>query len=312
MNRLKGKRVLITGATAGIGKALAFLLAADGCDLVLNGRREKRLQELISELQKKYPSQDFELFLGDVGDKPGVQAFFDNRDASKSVDILVNNAGFALGVDPVYEGDLDDWDAMIQTNINGVLYLSRYVSQEMKQRNTGHILNVCSIAGHEAYPGGAVYTATKHAVKAITQATKKDLHGTNIRVSMVSPGLVETEFSEVRFKGDKAKASSVYKNIKALTAIDIAEMTKYGRDAAREFGQGNIGRGFANAGIAGLSALGTIPLVGDLIKPGGKSFIKRTFLKTTTPSAAPGAPLKSDELRRKGGAFEKRTEKRSS
>ena len=227
MNRLKGKRVLITGATAGIGKALAFLLAADGCDLVLNGRREKRLQELISELQTKYPSQDFELFLGDVGDKPGVQAFFDNRDASKSVDILVNNAGFALGVDPVYEGDLDDWDAMIQTNINGVLYLSRYVSQEMKQRNTGHILNVCSIAGHEAYPGGAVYTATKHAVKAITQATKKDLHGTNIRVSMVSPGLVETEFSEVRFKGDKAKASSVYKNIKALTAIDIAEIIQF-------------------------------------------------------------------------------------
>lgn len=227
MNRLKGKRVLITGATAGIGKALAFLLAADGCDLVLNGRREKRLQELVSELQKKHPFQEFELFLGDVGDKQGVQTFFEARDASKPIDILVNNAGFALGVDPVYEGDLDDWDAMIQTNINGVLYLSRFVSQEMKQSDAGHILNVCSIAGHEAYPGGAVYTATKHAVKAITLATKKDLHGTNIRVSMVSPGLVETEFSEVRFKGDKAKASSVYKNMKALSAIDIAEIIQF-------------------------------------------------------------------------------------
>lgn len=227
MNRLKGKRVLITGATAGIGRALAMLLAADGCHLILNGRRDKRLHDLVNELQKKHSSQDFEPFLGDVGDKQGVQTYLEARDASKPIDILVNNAGFALGVDPVYEGDLDDWDAMIQTNINGVLYLSRFVSQEMMKRNDGHILNVCSIAGHEAYPGGAVYTATKHAVKAITQATKKDLHGTNIRVSMISPGLVETEFSEVRFKGDKARASSVYKHIKALTASDIAEIIQF-------------------------------------------------------------------------------------
>lgn len=227
MNRLKGKRVLITGATAGIGKALAFLLAEDGCDLILNGRREQRLQNLLRELKDKYPSQDFELFVGDVGDKQSVQAYFESRDTSKPIHILVNNAGFALGVDPVYNGDLDDWDAMIQTNINGVLYLSRFVSEEMKQFDAGHILNVCSIAGHEAYPGGVVYTATKHAVKAITQATKKDLHGTNIRVSMISPGLVETEFSEVRFKGDKAKASSVYKNMKALTANDIAEIIQF-------------------------------------------------------------------------------------
>jgi NADP-dependent 3-hydroxy acid dehydrogenase YdfG len=227
MNRLKGKRVLITGATAGIGRELAILLAEDGCNLILNGRREQRLHDLAHELSTRYPSQDVEQFLGDVGDKRVVQTFFEGRDASKPIDILVNNAGFALGVDPVYKGDLEDWDAMIQTNVHGVLYLSRFVSEQMVQRKAGHILNVCSIAGHEAYPGGVVYTATKHAVKAITQATKKDVHGTNIRVSMVSPGLVETEFSDVRYKGDKAKASSVYKNIEALTANDIAEIIQF-------------------------------------------------------------------------------------
>lgn len=227
MNRLQGKHVLITGATAGIGRALAGLLAKDGCHLILNGRREQRLQNLIEELTDTYPNQSFEMFLGDVGDKKVVQEYFDSRASKVSVDILVNNAGFALGVDPVNEGNLEDWDAMIQTNVNGLLYMSRYVSEQMKKRNEGHILNVCSIAGHEAYPGGVVYTATKHAVKAITQATKKDLHGTNIRVSMVSPGLVETEFSEVRFQGDKAKASAVYENLKALTANDIAEIIQF-------------------------------------------------------------------------------------
>ena len=223
-NRIKGKWVLITGATAGIGRAAARMFAAMECSLIINGRRNERLVELREELEEKFGIEVISAPF-DVRDQQACASFINSLDPP--VDILVNNAGLARGTDPVYEGDFDDWDTMIDTNIKGVLHMSRIVSPGMKERNSGHIINVGSIAGHEAYSGGVVYSATKHAVKAITEATKKDLHGTKVRVSMVSPGLVETEFSNVRFYGDEEKASKVYRNMEPLVAEDIAEIVVF-------------------------------------------------------------------------------------
>lgn len=221
MNRLQGKTAVITGATAGIGMSTAIQMAASGVDLYLTGRREEKLNQLREDLESRYGVSVTPAAF-DIQDSDACVKFVDSID--KPVDILVNNAGMAKGTDPVYSASFDDWNTMIDTNIKGLLYLSRLISAQMKERNAGHIINVGSIAGHESYPGGVVYTATKHAVKAITEATKKDLHGTKVRVSMVSPGLVETEFSEVRFSGDKEKADSVYKGMQPLVAQDIAEI----------------------------------------------------------------------------------------
>ena len=221
MNRLKGKTVLITGATSGIGKASAELFAEQGCNLILTGRRKERLEDfskyLISEFNVIIA---FEVF--DIRESDACKEFVDHL--ALDVDILINNAGLAVGVDPVQSGDFDDWNTMIDTNVKGLLAMTRLITPKMIERNSGHIINIGSTAGHEAYPGGVVYCATKHAVKAITEATKKDLHGTKIRVSMVSPGLVETEFSNVRFKGNNERADSVYKGMKPLAAQDIAEI----------------------------------------------------------------------------------------
>ena len=221
MNRLEGKTVLITGATSGIGKACAEQFAESGAHLILTGRREERLQELSEDLSSKFgiliSSACF-----DITDREACVSFVESIEGD--VDILINNAGLARGVDPVQSAEFEDWDAMIDTNVKGLLNLSRLITPKMIERNSGHIINLGSTAGHEAYPGGVVYCATKHAVKAITEATKKDLHGTRVRVSMVSPGLVETEFSNVRFKGDDNRADSVYKGIEPLTADDIAEI----------------------------------------------------------------------------------------
>ncbi|MEQ9309018.1 MAG: SDR family oxidoreductase [Balneolaceae bacterium] len=222
MNRLKGKTVLITGATSGIGKATAELFAELGCQLVLTGRREKRLSILSKELQEKYNNIVL-TFAFDIRDYDACKAFSISI-AEKDIDVLINNAGLAVGVDSVQSGDFDDWNTMIDTNVKGLLAMTRLITPKMVERDSGHIINLGSIAGHEAYPSGAVYCATKHAVKAITEATKKDLHGSKIRVSMVSPGLVETEFSNVRFKGDDKRADSVYQGIEPLTANDIAEI----------------------------------------------------------------------------------------
>jgi 3-hydroxy acid dehydrogenase/malonic semialdehyde reductase len=220
-NRVEDKHVLITGATAGIGKATAEIFAAAGAKLSITGRREERLRELAADLSDAY---GVAVTTGafDLRDRDACKDFVDSL--LDPVDILVNNAGLAKGVDPVYEGDFDDWDTMIDTNVKGLLTMSRLISEQMRERNEGHVINVGSIAGHEAYAGGVVYAATKHAVKAITEATKKDLHGTNVRVSMVSPGLVETEFSNVRFYGDDEKADQVYQGFKPLTGPDIAEV----------------------------------------------------------------------------------------
>ena len=221
MNRLEGKTAIITGATSGIGMKTAELFAAEGVNLILTGRRKERLEQIASSLKEEF-GVGVQTAAFDVRDQQACKEFVVSL--SDSIDILVNNAGLAKGTDPVYSATFEDWDVMIDTNVKGLLYLSRLISPLMKKRNTGHIINVGSTAGHESYAGGVVYTATKHAVKAITESTKKDLHGTDIRVSMVSPGLVETEFSEVRFDGDKEKAADVYKGLKPLVAQDIAEI----------------------------------------------------------------------------------------
>lgn len=223
-NRIKGKLVLVTGATAGIGESTARLFAASGCKLAINGRRKQRLQNLKQELEKEYGT-DVAMGVFDIRDRDACGEFLESL--LSPVDILINNAGLAKGVDAVYDASFDDWDAMIDTNIKGLLTMTRLITPSMKQRNTGHIINIGSIAGHESYAGGSVYTATKHAVRAFTEAAKKDLHGTNVRVSMVSPGLVETEFSNVRFKGDIERAKKVYEGYKALTPQDIAEIVHF-------------------------------------------------------------------------------------
>lgn len=220
-NRLKGKRTLITGATSGIGKASARKFASMQSHLIITGRRSDRLESLKKELEQEH---NIKVTTGvfDIRDREACRRFVDSLE--EPVDILVNNAGLASGKDPVDQADFDDWDVMIDTNLKGLLSMIRFVSPQMKQRNSGHIINIGSIAGHEAYPGGSVYCATKHGVKAITESAKKDLHGTNIRVSMVSPGLVDTEFSEVRFDGDREQAEQVYEGIKPLNGTDIAEI----------------------------------------------------------------------------------------
>lgn len=223
-NRLKGKWAIITGATSGIGQATAEIFAESGCNLIITGRREKRLQEISAELSSDFDIQT-EIASFDIRDRQACEKFV--SDLSQTIDILINNAGLALGLDAVYDASFSDWDTMIDTNIKGLVTMTRLISPQMKKRNSGHIINIGSIAGHESYPKGSVYCATKHAVKAFTEATKKDLHGTNVRVSMVSPGLVETEFSEVRFKGDKEQAAEVYEDLTPLVADDIAEIIHF-------------------------------------------------------------------------------------
>ena len=221
MNRLQGKTALITGATSGIGKATAELLAQNGCHLILTGRREERLKKLSQTLVSEFGIR-VHVAAFDITDLDACGLFAQDY-AEQPIDILVNNAGIAKGVDSVQTGMFEDWELMIDTNIKGLLTMTRLFLPNMLERNSGHILNLGSTAGHEAYPGGVTYCATKHAVKAITEATKKDVHGSNIRVSMVSPGMVETEFSNVRLDND-VKADAVYEGVEPLIAQDIAEI----------------------------------------------------------------------------------------
>jgi len=219
--RLKGKQVLITGATAGIGEAASLHFARAGSHLILTGRRKSRLESIKKEIENTSGIQ-VKIFCFDIRDRNACRSFAESL--SEPVDILINNAGLASGLDPVDSADFDDWDAMIDTNIKGLLNMMRLIGPGMRERNSGHIINIGSIAGHEAYPNGSVYCGTKHAVKAITQAAKMDFHGTQVRVSAVSPGLVNTEFSDVRFHGDTEKARGVYSGMQPLTADDIAEI----------------------------------------------------------------------------------------
>lgn len=223
-NRLSEKWVVITGATAGIGEATTYAFAESGANLLLTGRRKKRLKEIRKDLASTH-SIEIHTATFDVRDRESCRKLVDKL--QHPVDILVNNAGLARGTDPVDKADFDDWNTMIDTNIKGLMNMTRYVSAKMKDQGKGHIINVGSIASHESYPGGSIYCATKHAVKAFTEATKKDLHGSGVRVSMVSPGLVETEFSVVRYDGDKGKADQVYEDMQPLVAQDIAEIIHF-------------------------------------------------------------------------------------
>jgi NADP-dependent 3-hydroxy acid dehydrogenase YdfG len=223
MNRIRGKWVLITGASAGIGEACARAFAEHGAKLILTARREERLAELKQELEQAHGGTVRTVTL-DVRDREGVLALaLSLEEAGETPDILVNNAGLSRGLEKVYEGSFQDWDEMIDTNITALLTMTRAVVPAMVRRGSGHVINLGSIAGHEVYPNGAVYCATKHAVGAITKGLRMDLLGTGVRVSTVDPGMVETEFSLVRFRGDRERAERVYAGLTPLTGADIAD-----------------------------------------------------------------------------------------
>jgi NADP-dependent 3-hydroxy acid dehydrogenase YdfG len=222
-DRVKGKNVLITGASAGIGEACARRFAAGGADLILTARREDRLLVLKKSLEIDHGVTVLARRL-DVRDRSAVEAFSLEIERDMGApDVLVNNAGLASGIGKFWLGDFDDWDRMIETNVTGLLNVTRCVVPLMVKRNRGHIVNIGSVAGHTVYPGGNVYNATKFAVRALNQAMNIDLVGTNIRVSSIDPGAVETEFSMVRYHGDSDKAKAVYRGFKPLTGDDIAE-----------------------------------------------------------------------------------------
>jgi 3-hydroxy acid dehydrogenase/malonic semialdehyde reductase len=216
------KTALVTGATSGIGRATARILAKNNYKIILCGRREDRLTALEKELSEY---TEIHTLSFDVRDKKAVfESINSLPEAFSTIDILINNAGNAHGLDPIQTGDLDDWDAMIDINVKGLLYVSKAIIPQMIERKSGHIINIGSIAGKEVYPNGNVYCASKHAVDALNQSMRMDLNPYGIRVGAIHPGMVETEFSEVRFKGDTERASTVYKDIKALQAEDIADI----------------------------------------------------------------------------------------
>jgi NADP-dependent 3-hydroxy acid dehydrogenase YdfG len=219
------KTVMITGATSGIGKATATIFAKKGYNLIITGRRKSRLHEFKVKLTQKYAVKVKSLSF-DVRQKDKCKKAIDSLEhAWKKIDILINNAGLASGFDPIFKGKTDDWEAMIDTNVKGLLYMTRFVSPGMVKRKKGLIINVCSTAGHEVYPNGNVYCATKHAVNALTQSMRLDLYKHGIKVGQVSPAHVEeTEFAKVRFHGDTSKAEKVYEGFQPLKSKDVAEI----------------------------------------------------------------------------------------
>lgn len=221
---MTSKNILITGATSGIGKATAYELAKQGHKLILCGRRAERLAQIKQDLETQVPIHTLTF---DVRNKIQVfDAIASLPEAFKTIDVLINNAGNAHGLDPIQEGSLDDWDAMMDINVKGLLYVSKAVIPQMAARESGHIINIGSSAGKEVYPKGNVYCGSKHAVLAITEGMRIDLNPYNVKVTAINPGLVETEFSKVRFKGG-ALADNVYKGYKALQAEDIAEIIAF-------------------------------------------------------------------------------------
>jgi NADP-dependent 3-hydroxy acid dehydrogenase YdfG len=220
---MENRIIFVTGATSGFGKAIAQLFAKNGYNVIINGRRQERLDELETELSKEYNIQVHKLPF-DVREQKAVAAAIDGLPAEwKKIDILVNNAGLASGLSDIQDGNIDDWDAMIDTNVKGLLYVTRAVSPLMIARKSGHIINISSIAGKEVYPKGNVYCASKHAVDALNKAMRIDMLPYNIKVTSINPGMAETEFSIVRFHGDKERADYVYKGITPLYAEDVAE-----------------------------------------------------------------------------------------
>ncbi|KST61957.1 SDR family oxidoreductase [Mastigocoleus testarum] len=220
---MNNKIVFITGASSGIGAACAKVFADAGAKLILAARRNERLQELVEKLNLK-PSEFYLLEL-DVRDRKTVESAISSLPSEWSaIDVLINNAGLSRGLDKLYQADFQDWEEMIDTNIKGLLYMTRYIVPGMVSRGTGHVINIGSIAGHQTYPGGNVYCGTKAAVKSISEGLKQDLLGSPVRVTSVDPGLVETEFSEVRFHGDRDRAKKVYQGMTPLTPDDVADV----------------------------------------------------------------------------------------
>jgi len=221
------KIAYITGATSGIGKACAMKFADYNYNLIINGRRKEILDELAETIRNKYKVEVLTQCF-DIRDRTAVKKSVKDLPMEwRQIDVLINNAGLASGLNPIQEGLYDDWDKMIDTNVKGLLYMTRYLVPLMILHNKGHIVNIGSIAGRDAYPNGNVYCGTKAAVDSITRGIRMDLLQYGIRVSLVEPGAVETEFSEVRFKGDKNKAKSVYEGYEPLTGDDVADVVYF-------------------------------------------------------------------------------------
>jgi 3-hydroxy acid dehydrogenase / malonic semialdehyde reductase len=223
MHSLKDKVVFITGASSGIGRSCARAFAAEGARVLMCARRADRLKGFAADLKKEFgvPVHHFAL---DVRDQPAVEKAVGGLPADwRPIEVLVNNAGLSRGLDKIHQGLLGDWEEMIDTNLKGLLYVSRAVIPGMVERGRGHIINIGSIAGYEVYPNGNVYCATKYAVRALSKGMRLDLNGTPVRVSEVAPGMVETEFSMVRFHGDSERAGKVYQGLTPLTPDDIAD-----------------------------------------------------------------------------------------
>jgi 3-hydroxy acid dehydrogenase/malonic semialdehyde reductase len=221
------KTVLVTGATSGIGEAVAVKFAEASYRLIITGRRKEKLDDLAARLKDRYKTEVLPLCF-DVRQPGEVEKYLGNLPEEwNEIDILVNNAGLAVGLSHIDEGVTDDWDRMIDTNVKGLLYVTRTVVPSMVSRGSGHIINIASIAGKDVYENGAVYCATKHAVDALSRGMRIDLLNHGIKVTNIAPGMVETEFSLVRFKGDSERASAVYQGIEALTAEDIADAIFY-------------------------------------------------------------------------------------
>lgn len=224
---MQNQIVLITGASSGIGKACAEVFAEAGARLILAARRRDRLDTLAAELQKTHQAEVLCLEL-DVCDRAQVETTLSKLpDTWQNIAVLINNAGLSRGLNKLQDGSIQDWEEMIDTNVKGLLYVTRTVLPGMVERQQGHVINIGSIAGHQTYPNGNVYCATKAAIRALTEGLKLDLVGTPIRVSTVDPGLVETEFSDVRFRGDRDRAKTVYQGLTPLTGRDIADVVLF-------------------------------------------------------------------------------------
>ncbi|MDD3320615.1 MAG: SDR family NAD(P)-dependent oxidoreductase [Paludibacter sp.] len=221
------KTAFVTGVTSGFGKAIATRLAGLGYNLVLTGRRKQRLDDLCSFVNTHFPVKAYPLCFDVRDNEACTTAIFSLPEEFKNIDLLVNNAGLAAGATPFQETDVDDFDRMIDTNVKGLLYVTKLLVPQMIDRKSGHIINISSIAGIEVYPGGSVYCASKHAVNAITKGLRLDLVKYGIKVSSVSPGMAETEFAIVRYHGDEEKAKAVYKGLVPLNAEDIADTVEF-------------------------------------------------------------------------------------
>lgn len=229
---MENKTVFITGASSGIGNGCARKFAKEGWNLILNARNESKLKELKSELESEYPEIEIYLLPFDVRNREQIKAALEALPSEwKTIDVLVNNAGLVIGVDKEFEGNLDEWNIVIDTNIKGLLAMTRLVVPGMVERGRGHIINIGSIAGDAAYPGGSVYCATKAAVKALSDGLRIDLVDTPLRVTNIKPGMVETNFTVVRYRGDKDAADNFYKGIRPLTGEDVAETVYFAASA---------------------------------------------------------------------------------